>query len=71
VIFNTIYDRSDGNCELGRRALGLSRLAAMELRRSLNAVNGGIRTVAAERVLLLADLEGLFHGHGIASGDPG
>ena len=70
VILNTIYDPSDGDNEVGRRELGLSRLAALELRRRLNAVNGGIRKLAAERRFLLADLEHLFHGHGVASNDP-
>src|SRR5919197_1419924 len=40
VVVNTIYDPSDGDNDVGRRELGLSRLAAIELRRRLNAVNG-------------------------------
>jgi hypothetical protein len=70
VIINTVYDPSDGDNEVGRRELGLSRLATLELRRRLNAVNGGIRTLARERGFVLADLERLFHGHGVASADP-
>ncbi|MDQ4081807.1 MAG: SGNH/GDSL hydrolase family protein [Actinomycetota bacterium] len=70
VIVNTVYDPSDGDNEVGRRELGLSRLAALELRRRLNALNDGIRKLAAERSFLLADLERLFHGHGVASPDP-
>ena len=70
VIANTVYDPSDGDNEVGRRELRLSRLAALELRRRLNALNRGIRQVAAEHGFLLADLERLFHGHGIASADP-
>ena len=70
VVVNTVYDPSDGDNEVGRRELGLSRLAALELRRRLNAVNGGIRRLAAERGFLLADLERLFHGHGVASSEP-
>ena len=70
VVVNTIYDPSDGDNDVGRRELGLSRLAAIELRRRLNAVNGGIRKLAAERGFLLADLERLFHGHGVASTEP-
>lgn len=31
VIANTVYDPSDGDNEVGRRELGLSRLAALEL----------------------------------------
>ena len=70
VIVNTVYDPSDGDNDVGRRELGLSRLAAMELRRRLNALNRGITNLAAERGFLLADLERLFHGHGVASSEP-
>jgi lysophospholipase L1-like esterase len=70
VVVNTIYDPSDGDNDLGRRELGLSWLAAIELRRRLNALNRGIAELAAEHDFLLADLERLFHGHGIASDDP-
>jgi lysophospholipase L1-like esterase len=70
VVVNNIYDPSDGDNAVGRRELGLSRLAAMELRRRLNALNGGIGQLAAERGFLLADLERLFHGHGVASNEP-
>jgi lysophospholipase L1-like esterase len=69
VVINTIYDPSDGDNEVGRRELGLSRLAAIELRRRLNALNGGIETLAREHGFLLADLERLFHGHGVGSAD--
>jgi lysophospholipase L1-like esterase len=70
VVVNTIYDPSDGDNDVGRRALGLSRLATIELRRRLNAVNGGIAKLAHEHGFLLADLERLFHAHGIASNEP-
>jgi lysophospholipase L1-like esterase len=70
VIVNTIYDPSDGNNDVGRRELGLSRLATRELRRRLNAVNSGIVRLAREHGFLLADLERLFHGHGVASNEP-
>jgi len=70
VVVNTIYDPSDGDNELGRRDLGLSRLATIELRRRLNAVNRGIGKLASENGFLLADLERLFHGHGVASSEP-
>src|SRR5215210_1200984 len=70
VVVNTVYDPSDGDNEVGRRELGLSRVAAMELRRRLNALNGGIRKLATRRGFLLADLQLLFHGHGVASDDP-
>jgi lysophospholipase L1-like esterase len=70
VVVNTVYDPSDGDNDVGRRELGLSRLATMELRLRLNAVNRGIATLARARGFLLADLEQLFHGHGVASNEP-
>ena len=69
VVVNTIYDPSDGDDELGRRELGLSRLEMIELRQRLNALNRGIAELAAEHDFLLADIERLFHGHGVASDD--
>jgi lysophospholipase L1-like esterase len=70
VIINTIYDPSDGDNDVGRRELGLSRLAAIELRRRLNTLNRSIGRLAAERGFLLADLERLFHGHGVTANEP-
>lgn len=70
VVMNTIYDPSDGDNDLGRRELGLSRPAAIVLRRRLNALNGGIRKLAREPGVLLCDLEHLFRGHGVASDEP-
>jgi lysophospholipase L1-like esterase len=70
VIVNTIYDPSDGDNEVGRRELGLSRLATVALRRRLYAVNRGIVRLARERGFLLGDLERLFRGHGVASDEP-
>jgi lysophospholipase L1-like esterase len=70
TIVNTVYDPSDGDNAIGRRELGLSWLATVELRRRLNALNGGIAKLARERGLLLADLERLCHGHGLASDEP-
>jgi hypothetical protein len=46
------------------------RLVSVELRRRLNALNGGIAKLARKRGLLLADLERLCHGHGLASDEP-
>jgi hypothetical protein len=40
-----------------------------ELRQRLNAVNRGITELAAEHDFLLADIERLFHGHGVTSND--
>ena len=70
VVVNTVYDPSDGDNYVGRRELGLSRLAAVELRRRLNAVNGGIRKLADGHGFVFADLDRLFHGHGLASNEP-
>ena len=70
VVMNTIYDPSDGDNDVGRRELGLSRPAAIVMRRRLNAVNGGIRKLARESGFLLGDLEHLFRGHGVASDEP-
>jgi lysophospholipase L1-like esterase len=69
VVVNTVYDPSDGDNDVGRRELGLSRLASIELRRRLNAVNRGIKRLADEHGFLLGDLERLFHGHGVASNE--
>jgi lysophospholipase L1-like esterase len=70
VVINTVYDPSDGDDDVGRRELGLSRLATIELRRRLNAVNRGIAKLAREHGFVVADLERLFHGHGVASNEP-
>jgi lysophospholipase L1-like esterase len=67
VIVSTVYDPSDGDDSVGRRELGLTRPATIILRRRLNALNRGIATLAEERGFLLADLERLFHGHGVSS----
>ena len=66
---STVYDPSDGDDELGRRELGLSGLEMLELRQRLNAVNQGIAELATEHGFLLADIERLFHGHGVGSND--
>ena len=66
VIINTVYDPSDGDDEVGERALGLPR----ELRAEFDAVNAGIKQVAEAHRFLLADLERLFHGHGVGSAEP-
>jgi lysophospholipase L1-like esterase len=70
VVLNTVYDPSDGDDDVVRRELGLSWPATAVLRRRLNAVNAGIRKLAREHGFLLADLEQLFHGHGVESNEP-
>jgi len=64
VIISTVYDPTDGDDSLSSE-IGLP----VELRARYNAVNGGIRETAARRGYLLADLEQLFHGHGIRADD--
>ena len=66
VILNTVYDPTDGDDALGRELLGVPE----ELRADFDAVNSAIAAIAEERRFLLADLEALFHGHGVASADP-
>ncbi len=65
VIVNTVYDPTDGDD---------SRIAsfgmAAEARTAFNALNDGIRALASRHGFLLADLETLFHGHGVASRQP-
>jgi lysophospholipase L1-like esterase len=70
VLINTVYDPSDGDNNVVRHELDLSRLATIELRRRLDAVNGGIAKLASECDFLLADLERVFHGHGVRSSEP-
>jgi lysophospholipase L1-like esterase len=71
VVLNTVYDPSDGDNDIGRRELGLSRLATIALRRRLNAVNCGLAELARARGFLLADLERLFHGPASPRTSPG
>jgi hypothetical protein len=64
VIISTVYDPTDGDDSLSSE-IGLP----LELRARYNAVNNGIRDIASRRGYLLADLEQLFHGHGIRADD--
>ncbi len=69
VIINTLYDPTDGdNSVLG--AFGMAADTAEQARTAFNALNNGIRALAARRGFLLSDLETLFHGHGALSADP-
>lgn len=65
VVLNTVYDPTDGDDSLAREA-GLDP----DLRSKHRMLNTGIRAIARERGFMLADLEALFHGHGVASNDP-
>ena len=65
TIINTIYDPTDGDDTLAQE-IGLP----LELRGRYRAVNAGIIKIAAQYRFTLADLEALFHGHGIRSEEP-
>lgn len=65
VILNTVYDPTDGD-DARIASLGLP----VALRDMYHQVNALIRRLAREHGFLLADLETLFHGHGMASNDP-
>lgn len=65
VIMNTIYDPTDGD---DTKAVEMQMPSDSRL--GLNAANGIIRDLAAERDFLLCDLEALFHGHGAWSEEP-
>lgn len=69
VILNTIYDPTDGDNSL-LSAFSMAADTADEARTAFNALNNGIRALAARRGFLLSDLETLFHGHGTLSADP-
>jgi lysophospholipase L1-like esterase len=65
VILNTVYDPTDGDDSLLPQ-FGIPPAA----RAAFNALNDRIGELARERGFLLADLEALFHGHGVASEEP-
>ena len=64
VIINTVYDPTDGDDNFAV-SMGLP----LELRQQYNRLNAGIREIAAQQGYLLADLEQLFHGHGVNASD--
>jgi len=68
IIVNTIYDPTDGDDSL-LSLFGMAPASAKQARAAFNALNNGIRELAARRGFLLSDLEALFHGHGAASPD--
>jgi lysophospholipase L1-like esterase len=63
VVLNTVYDPTDGDDAVGRELLGLPP----ETRVEFDAVNAAVKQLAHEHAFLVADLERLFHGHGVAS----
>jgi lysophospholipase L1-like esterase len=65
VIINTIYDPTDGDDSLAAD-LGIPR----QWRAVYDRINRSIRDLARQHGFLLADLETLFHGHGLRSADP-
>lgn len=69
VIVNTIYDPTDGdNSRL--TSFGMVPAIAEQARTAFNAINNGLRELAARRGFQTCDLEKLFHGHTEASADP-
>lgn len=64
VIMNTVYDPTDGDDRVGE-ASGI----APSLRAEYNALNNGIKEIARQHGFLLADLEQVFHGHGVQATD--
>jgi lysophospholipase L1-like esterase len=65
VILNTVYDPTDGDQSL-LQMLGLSG----DARQRYSELNDALRGIAGRHGFLLADLEALFHGHGVASAKP-
>ena len=69
VILNTVYDPTDGdNSRLS--SFGMAPAIADQTRTAFNALNNGIRELAARHGFLLSDLETLFHGHTEAAAEP-
>lgn len=66
VIMNTVYDPTDGDDALVREELDMPP----DWRVAYDGVNAAIKRVATVHGFLLADLQTLFAGHGIASAEP-
>lgn len=69
VIVSTIYDPTDGD-DSRLTSLGMAPAIAGQARTAFNAINNGIRKLAARRGFQTCDLEKLFHGHTEASAEP-
>jgi len=69
VIISTIYDPTDGD-DSRLTSFGMAPAIAGQARTAFNAINNGIRELAARQSFLLCDLEKLFQGHIEASADP-
>ena len=69
VILNTVYDPTDGDNSL-LSSFGMAPAVAGQARTAFDAINNGIRDLAARHGFLLCDLEKLFHGHTEAAADP-
>lgn len=65
IILSTIYDPTDGDDDLSWE-VGVE----VEFRAAYTAINEGIRALAHEHGIILADLQKLFRGHGIRSAEP-
>ncbi len=69
VILSTVYDPTDGdNARLS--SFGMAPAIAGQARTAFNAINNGIREMAARHGFQTCDLEKLFHGHTETSADP-
>ena len=64
VILNTIYDPTDGD-----DALASELAIPISFRAAFQALNRGIRALAASAGFHLCDLEALFRGHGLGAAD--
>lgn len=62
VLMNTVYDPSDGDDSLAEE-IGTDP----KFRRDFDHLNARIQEIARAQGFLVADLERLFHGHGIRS----
>ena len=67
VVVGTVYDPSDGTGETWR--VGLP--AWPDVVGVLAELNATLRAVAAEHGAVVADIHGVFLGHGLRAGDPG
>ncbi|BDI28937.1 hypothetical protein CCAX7_009880 [Capsulimonas corticalis] len=64
VIWNTVYDPSDGNDALAAE-MGIPR----ELRAAFDTINDAHKSIAQRHGFVLCDLEKLFHRHGVQAQD--
>jgi hypothetical protein len=66
IVVGTVYDPSDGTGDAAR--LGLPPWP--DAVRVIEELNDGLRAVATRHGATVAEIAGLFHGHGVLAGDP-